>query len=993
MTPVSTRHQGSTARSRNRRRQQIDSDRNKSDSNLIIIPSPHLAPLDSIRPCMGSHQEGTETLITNSNQVTPRRRTRQSGIEDLTRAHSTWTVRYPCSGSRVPTSSASIANPPTFSSIFATTSILFAATASCVHAAPRPPSQPRPNRERYLSPRQFEKSRVIESDSDSASTSIVSHVAERITSARLPGPTIVSSRATVTPPPEDAFGKTRKRQVLPKYEYSNGSWIVDTGWTLRGSVPSIAPLHTRHRATALADSIETTPLAASPLSPVSASSSSSSSRTRVGTSTATTLSSSSSMSTTMTGSTTTTTRPHTPAFNQHAYASASDVPIPRGWQTRPRETDYYAVPIIIAMSVLVAIIVVIAILGSVCWRKKKRRRRDPEKDFIQEKGWRGIVQRATRGGQRGRPEEKRRRKAKKSAAAETATAAGAVVTDPGRPDDGGDAQSLRESVGSAGSGNRTPRIVRTTGFSAVSERSGPRWRRRRGRRDGQEDDSTSDVEERTALTRTDTRSTTSSAGGPRDALTARLSARIHGSAASTSHRGRSGPSTVFSQLPIRNRSSSDLSRSEDRFPRTSTQESHLTRSTSRSSLYGLGSVGPAIPPPSILFTPADDPTLSPRPPGTPAFETLSRVPSRTAPAPSPALSQLQASDPLPPVSPPTSTPSSFNALLSHDADLALPLMPGPPAYRPASSTVQSTRRYGAGDSPAVVSAPTQASQSSGPRVGNSGRRRRRSERAREGGVEENRGEQWHWPGEKGSHLLTPDAGSDMGATAGPSSPSPFALGNDVELGQEEEEADPPVDRSLYQAHLATDDKAVLHRLRTATYRSEEEGSEVGRVMSRSRLELPAASAPPVIDGEVDEDGFERYDPRQVAGEVDHSREGGFTGSEVPTLNASTSASPRSGPISTLLPTPPSRSDFTYSYLARSSSSNAPNPSKSALAEEYARLDNAREGEELDLPVYLPQDRRNEALQLASAPPATDDDEDDEEDQGDVDVEGNSFATI
>ncbi|GAA5987105.1 hypothetical protein JCM5350_003760 [Sporobolomyces pararoseus] len=868
---------------------------------------------------------------------------------------------------------------PTFSSLLSATSILFAATATRVRAAP----QPRPNSD-SPSRRQLEKSRAIE-QSDSASTSIYYSPFPLSTTTSLPHsqPTTTSPLySTATPPPENRGGK-RKRQVLPKYEYSDGSWIVDTGWTLRGSIPSVAPPHTRHRATALADSVET--ISSQESLP------SSSSRSSLKLSSSRTIPSSSSSTTTLPS--TTTTSVHTPAFNQHAYASASDVPIPRGWQTRPRETDYYAVPIIIAMSVLVAIIVVIAILGSVCWRKKKRRRRDPEKDFVQEKGWRGIVQRAT-GKSRGRRpiEEKKKKRKRKIKRSEQET--GVTTNEVEVRETAADSQSLRESIGSAGSGSRTPRIVRTTGFSAVSERSAPRWRRRRrNRRDGEDEGGdASEDEERTALTRTDTRSTTSSTG-PRDALTARLSARLHGSSSSSSNRG--GPSTVFSQLPARTRSSSDLSRSNDPFPRTSTQDSHLTRSTSRSSLYSPP--GPIVPPPTILFTPADDPTLSPRPPGTPTFESLSRVPSRTTPMPSPALSSSHptTSDPLVQTSTPTPSSSSFNALLSHDADMSLPLMPGPPAYRPASSTVQSTRRYGAGDSPSVQrSAATPRSTT--PRITNMGRRNRRSRHGGEEAAEEAQGqvEEWHWPGEKGRQ-----GGSDAGAAAGPSS-SPFTLSNDdnEETQEQEEEEEPPIDRSLYQAHLATDDKAVLNRLRTATYRSNEDDVEEGGVVEGSRSELPLPSAPPVVeeDGEVDEDGFERFDPRPL--ENDEESQVGFTTTEKAKLRSP--PSPRQTPVSTLLPAPPSRTDFNYSYLTRTASqatpsATPPSTSKSALAAEYAALDPA-ETEELDLPVYLAQERRNEVLGMASAPPVTGDDDEEEDEaevEGGVDGEGVAFATI
>ncbi|GAA5904409.1 uncharacterized protein JCM6883_006482 [Sporobolomyces salmoneus] len=832
--------------------------------------------------------------------------------------------------------------------LLATTSILFAATASFAQAAPQP-------RSTTTSSRHFDKSKVIGLDSAS-------------TSPFFPESTLspsLSESTTATTPTSPPSRARSKRLIPPKYEYSDGSWVLDTSWTLRGSIPTLKPHHTRHAATALADSVETSSLShSSSKSSIRSLSPSSHSPTRT-TSPPTTAFSS----------------PSTRVYIQHAYASASEVPIPRGWQTRPRETDYYAVPIIISMSVLVAIMVVIAMIVSVCWRKKKRRRRDPEKDVIQEKGWRGIVQRATgrRGGGREVATKKRRRKRKVQREPETVVAAAPVEREEGVTEQRTreDNQSVRESVGSAGSGNRTPRIVRTTGFTAVSERSRPRWRRRRRGRNGDEDGEgeRSDDEERTALTRTDTRSTTSSAGGPRDALTARLASRLQGS---NRERTATGPSTVFSRLPGRARSSSDL----DPFPRTSTQESHLTRSTSRSSLYETGRA-PVISTPSILFTPADDPTLSPRPPGTPTFETLSRVPSRTGIAPSsPTISQQ--TDPLLPAA----APSSFNALLSHDADMVLPLMPGPPAYRPASSTLQATRRYGAGDQ----NSSTAPQSTTASRIANIGRRRRRPQSMAEQ-VEEGQGGEWHWPGEKDRNLG--EGTSSQGGEAAGSSTSQFVVSEEEEQHSthehgEEKEEEPPVDRSLYQAHLATDDKAVLNRLRSATY------SQEASIEHHSRPDLPTPSAPPVVEDDIDEDGFERFSPQAEQRVEDEERSIGFTSSEKAKLRAP--PSPHQGPVSTL-PAPPSRTDFTYSYLPSTSAAATPSRStataeKSALAAQYAALDSrdGEAGEEVDLPVYLPQERRNEALGLASAPPATAEDDDDVEEE-ERDEEGVTFATI
>lgn len=260
-------------------------------------------------------------------------------------------------------------------------------------------------------------------------------------------------------------------------------------------------------------------------------------------------------------------------------------------------------------------------------------------------------------------------------------------------------------------------------------------------------------------------------------------------------------------------------------------------------------------------------------------------------------------------------------------------------------------------------------------------RRRRGARASQTVEDEEAGQggEWHWPGEKGRMH---ESGAEEGAAAGPSTStsfSPFAVSNEEEEQEEHHEEEPPVDRSLYQAHLATDDKAVLNRLRNRG-QDETDDQELG---SSSRLELPTASAPPVVEEEeLDEDGFERFEP-------EHAQER-FTTSEKAKLRAP--PSPLQRPVSSNLPAPPTRGDFSYSYLSRPdpapASSTIPSTSKSALAAEYAALQPREEEEELDLPVYLPQEQRNEVLGMASAPPALDDDDEEDEDE-----EGITHATI
>ncbi|KAL8279531.1 hypothetical protein RQP46_008093 [Phenoliferia psychrophenolica] len=80
------------------------------------------------------------------------------------------------------------------------------------------------------------------------------------------------------------------------------------------------------------------------------------------------------------------------AANEAAASSSSTkFIVPAGWTSKPRQTDYYAVPVIISVSVILAVIVIGAIVGSVVWRRKakhqgkRRRAADPEKSLVGKK--------------------------------------------------------------------------------------------------------------------------------------------------------------------------------------------------------------------------------------------------------------------------------------------------------------------------------------------------------------------------------------------------------------------------------------------------------------------------------------------------------------------------------------------------------------------------------------------------------------------------------
>ncbi|GAA6025050.1 hypothetical protein JCM10207_008653 [Rhodosporidiobolus poonsookiae] len=790
-----------------------------------------------------------------------------------------------------------------------------------------------------------------------------------------PTPSTSASLSPSSPalPARQTPSPTLRKRVLPKYTYSDGDWIEDTGWTLRGSAAAASPSPTSasHAASMSIDSgaaddegldehVEAHVSSAAPTamhdyldnlaSPTSSSPSS-------------TLTPAPSPS-------------PTAAYDTAPSASTSSVNIPDGWQPRPRETDYYAVPIIIAMSVLVAIIVVGAIFATVFVRRKNRRRRNRKRGIVEESKWRAVVEKvvpgaAARGRRRGR------RGSAGAAAKERSASAVAAATRAGGEEqrrdeprqDGGADEGAGSGSGGGGSGHRR---VRTTGFAA-----GPRVRpRRRRRRDADPDD---EDDEGTALTRTQTRSSTSSS--VRDTLTARLAARFRSERESGAGAGDarpSGPVTVFSRDV--GASSHSLTASALALTRAS---SRTSVATGRSSASAPSPVTPTTPTPApqLLFTPADDPSLQPQPhipgSGSPSLSRLYTTHSRASSRSSLALASSSAAPQPPPQ-------SAFGALIATDA---LPA-PGPPAYRASSSTVQQTRRFGAGDAAPEPVSPVVGTGAGGVMARFGGRRRVGRRRAEDEG-ESDEGE-WHWPGEKGRPLgLAPDSASEVEAPlAGPSGSAPPPHAHDDPDDARHPALPPPVDRSLFSAHVATDDKAVLARLRARTDR-----------LDRSEGAALVPSAPPIEhqeaeDGDaVDEDGFERFSGAEAGAEA---------GPSAPPPNLQRSPS--------ILPAPPAR--VQYAYLSSSAPSPAlatpalaslsaaallpstPAPAsaqassagqeKAALAAEYAAAgladDDGEDGEEAE-GAWLPRYGVPTAPAVqASAPPVLDNDEEDEEEE-------------
>lgn len=754
----------------------------------------------------------------------------------------------------------------------------------------------------------------------------------------------------------------------PRYALSDGEWVEDYGWSLWGKGTaqlSATPAAARDQdeaghassrdeeegagdaparyhttlASAMADTSPSSTTTSPPLSPTPAASRSSSSSHAAAEMAAQPSESAS-------------------AAAASATVSAARISIPDGWQAKSRETDYYAVPIIIAMSVLVAIIVVISIFVSVLMRRKKRRRsrrrhggKAAALEAEGEKGWRGMVEKAMKP-VRGARTKKGRKRAREDAAARPATT--------------GDATGAPE--GGSGGSARPHRRVRTTGYAA-----GPRTRpRRRRRREGDADDD----DEATALTRTGTRSSTSSVA--HDTLTARLSARMRGdrpSTASSTGAGGAGAATVFSR-DVTSRSQVSLTASA--LSRVSSLASHRS---SRS--LAVPSTPATAAPPELLFTPADDPSLPDHLP----------IPGSSAPSTPSLLTRERSVSAPAPVVPPAV--SSFGALVTTDALPAL----GPPAYRPSSSTVQTTRRYGAGDAAAPTPPSPVAAPSDRPRARRVFGRRRESRGVAAAEDDDAAEGEWHWPGEKGRPLA-----GEVAPIAGPSSPPPPPLVVPATAESADEADEPPVDRALFSAHIATDDKAVLARLRTQRDRaasdarlSVEDDPDAGpSSLAVDGPPPPLPSAPLVHDDDddrdVDEDGFERFDAAGPSGSAPPAPH-----EDVPPARAWPAAS------TSFLPAPPQRvqqASFAYAIggpgtpsassplLGPRSTTPAPAaaaPSKAALAAEYGA---AEEDADVDaLPRYLAGGGAGrETLGLASAPVAGDDDDEEEaeEQNGDRD---------
>ncbi|KAM0787413.1 hypothetical protein ACM66B_003496 [Microbotryomycetes sp. NB124-2] len=707
----------------------------------------------------------------------------------------------------------------------------------------------------------------------------------------------------------------KRRDVLDKYELVDGEWIVNHDWTLRGRTGQ-AP---------------TTPLAALAPSPsVESADDDDAAMGEANVEPTRTLSTSSKLSTarpSLYSSTVSTPKPSSSAeYEPHASpkiaaaATSSSFSIPDGWAATPRETGFYAVPIIVAMSVLVAVMVIGTVFGSVLWRRherNKRKRRRARRKAQQA----GLVTEKVEGEGDGDHDGdaaavvsgrvaklvsavgiRRKRKHAKTRSELGTTTPAEDTTSPTTAEAHSTALERTATRGTVSSGRRTAGQVRAA-IVAGSARIRRRRRNRLGIRTSDHPGADSSDDDDDAHSMTEALTQSDSAARRPDTLTARLQSRLrdplnrHNS--SSSERGGPGTSaTVYSR---------DLDRTATQSTRDSA--ARLSRTSSRTSQLTIDSITRAV----GLGQPSDDAHVLP----------LHR-----------------------PVTPTAGPSSSFGSTVT---DAQLPAL-GPPAYRPSSSTLQTPSRFSISRVPVPGVAVTDAAAGT----------------SRRPHVEQE-AEDWHWPGEKGRSIPSSSSNAVASSSTGV---SPLAL---VDRHDDEE---PPQDRSLYSAHLATDDKAVLARIRqqaeavSATAastlsapRGDGEDDEIG---PPSVLGLASAPEPPVDpfddDGlDVDEDGFERFP---------YGSSSGSTRIDVPEPSAPPQVeqidddqhqqeSSSSSSQSFMLPTPPRPVTQSLEYLVASGPSPSSSSSRygglrtSALPRDVEENDLRQVEERGVLPVYEP----------------------------------------
>ena len=699
--------------------------------------------------------------------------------------------------------------------------------------------------------------------------------------------TTAQSSTTTHHPHSIVKCKTTKTVIADRFEHVNGSWVRNT-WSLYGRTGPITAQKIHSTSTAS----PTTTILPSLV------------QDNLGRFTATVTSSTAAA---------TASRSANAANNHAAEASQTSIAVPAGWKAPTRATKLYAVPVIITISVLVALSLVGTIVGSVIWRKRKRTRRQ---------------------GRRLRDNSNTNEKTEKGVRAAARRAVGRVR----RPKRGGDeapAEGGEDGDERAG-GGQLSRVVSGGSrrvASGIAVGSAGRLRERRRRRaeraslDGHSDE---DDEARSRLT--------GRSGSIPDTLTARLSARMRNSIRrpSESPTTSMGPSTVFSGALERVDTQS-----------TTGSPASLSRSISAYDDHSLR-------------------TVPSRSSANPSAELLDHQNSHvdqnsTNPLSTSALRRQSSSLggpglPLPATSP-SLVGSSFGQFLS-GVEAALPSF-GPPAYRPKSTTIQATSRL------------------TSSLLGRGARRH-----ARRASVDEERAEPEAllWPEEKRQFKVRARIRASEAALASASAAS-GPLDEEEAVPEHAEHDEPEIDRNEYAAHLATDDKAVLARLRDYAQPNAGDPSAAD-APTTSRIQIEA-SAPQLDEDEIDDDGFERLPleiptivvdqpsllplPPQPILTASHTSFESPTVSHLPSRVPS--PSPSASPSSVPLPSTNAHAGLSAVALG-----------KRAEARQSAvdLADEVDEDEESFLPVYLPR-----AGVMASAPGGESDDEEDNEDGGAV----------
>lgn len=111
--------------------------------------------------------------------------------------------------------------------------------------------------------------------------------------------------------------------------------------------------------------------------------------------------------------------------------------VPSGWQPTPRPTGFYSLPVIIACSIVLALVIVVSIVGSVIWRRRRRKSRNAEEGSRVKEEKRGKLERFLG--------DTRKKKGKKASWRSGGRWVRGVRSGPHQPEGGLSRQSTRDS--------------------------------------------------------------------------------------------------------------------------------------------------------------------------------------------------------------------------------------------------------------------------------------------------------------------------------------------------------------------------------------------------------------------------------------------------------------------------------------------------------------------------------------------------------------------